>query len=230
VTTPSANVAIGLSCEDVSVRFGNVEALRSVSVRIAPKTHLVVTGAAGSGKTTFLKCLTGLIRPSHGTVSWNDQNVASFSAQDRRTQQGHFGMVFQSDALFDSMTVFENVVLPLVKRHVGASEATERAMEALRRVGLERSAGLHPEVLSGGMRKRVGVARAIVAQPAILLADDPFAGLDPETEEGIAQLLLEVADGRTLIAALPDPSQVLPISRVMRFESGRVIDAAVVDA
>jgi phospholipid/cholesterol/gamma-HCH transport system ATP-binding protein len=131
-------------------------------------------------------------------------------------------MVFQSDALFDSMTVLENVVLPLVRRAVPRDEAEERARGVLTRVGLAHALSKHPEELSGGMKKRAGVARAIVAQPSVLLADDPFAGLDPETERSIAELFLEVSEGRTLIAALPDPVAALPLPRGLRFEGGHL--------
>jgi phospholipid/cholesterol/gamma-HCH transport system ATP-binding protein len=132
-------------------------------------------------------------------------------------------MVFQSDALFDSMSVLENVLLPLVKRQVPRAEAEGRAREVLSRVGLEAAASKRPESLSGGMKKRVGVARAIVSRPSVLLADDPFAGLDPATERSIGELLLEVSSGCTLIAALPDPSPALPLPRVLRFENGRLV-------
>ena len=113
-------------------------------------------------------------------------------------------------------------LLPLRKRRVPEAEAQERAHEALRRVGLTEAAKKHPENLSGGMKKRAGVARAIVARPQVLLADDPFAGLDPVTEGSIAELLLEISEGRTLIVALPDPVASLPTGRAIRLVGGQV--------
>src|SRR6185436_1421301 len=104
-----------------------------------------------------------------------------------------------------------NVTLPLAKRGVPEREARERCDEALKRVGLTAAADKRPEHLSGGMRKRTGIARAIVARPQVLFADDPFAGLDPETEQSIAELLLEVSEGRTLVCALPDPYEPVPL-------------------
>lgn len=198
-------------------------ALEGVTIDVPAATRVLVTGQAASGKTTWLKCLAGLQRPTAGTVRWDDDDVASLDVTGRRQRQAAFGMVFQSDALFDSMSVLENVLLPLVKRQVPRAEAEGRAREVLSRVGLEAAASKRPESLSGGMKKRVGVARAIVSRPSVLLADDPFAGLDPATERSIGELLLEVSSGCTLIAALPDPSPALPLPRVLRFENGRLV-------
>ncbi|MBE2253956.1 MAG: ATP-binding cassette domain-containing protein [Myxococcus sp.] len=215
-----------MSCERVTVRFGPVVALHEVTVTIEPGAQVLVTGQAASGKTTWLKCLAGLQRPTSGQVRWGADDVATLTVEERRRRQSAFGMVFQSDALFDSLTVLDNVMLPLTRRGVPRGEAQERASGVLRRVGLEAAHHKRPESLSGGMKKRAGVARAIVAQPSVLLADDPFAGLDPDTERSIAELLLEVSAGRTLVAALPDPVASLPLPRVLRFEHGRLLDEA----
>lgn len=222
VSSALEQTAVPLSCEALSVRFGRVDALLDVSVSIAPGEQVLVTGQAASGKTTWLKCLAGLQPPTSGHVRWGADDVAGLGIEERRKRQRSFGMVFQSDALFDSMTVLDNVMLPLTKRQVPHDEALERARAVLERVGLSSAHRKRPEELSGGMKKRVGVARAIVAQPSILLADDPFAGLDPSTERSIAELLLEVSRGRTLVTALPDPVASLPLSRVLRFEQGRL--------
>ncbi len=211
-----------LTCDHLSVRFGRVDALTDLSLVIEPGERVVACGPAASGKTTWLKCLAGLQRPTSGAVRWGDDDVWALTATQRRDRQGAFGMIFQSDALFDSKTVIANVCLPLEKRGVDAAEARRSAEEVLTRVGLEHAIGKRPEELSGGMKKRVGVARAIVARPSILLADDPFAGLDPVTERSIAELLLEVSEGRTLIVAIPDPVASLPSSRVLRFDQGRL--------
>lgn len=222
VSSALEQTAVPLSCEALSVRFGRVEALLDISVSIAPGEQVLVTGQAASGKTTWLKCLAGLQPPTSGHVRWGADDVAGLGIEERRKRQRSFGMVFQSDALFDSMTVLDNVMLPLTKRQVPHDEALERARAVLERVGLSSAHRKRPEELSGGMKKRVGVARAIVAQPSILLADDPFAGLDPSTERSIAELLLEVSRGRTLVTALPDPVASLPLKRVLRFEQGRL--------
>jgi phospholipid/cholesterol/gamma-HCH transport system ATP-binding protein len=131
-------------------------------------------------------------------------------------------MIFQTDALFDSMSVLDNVLLPLTQREVPGEEAQARAAEALRRVGLFAHARKKPADLSGGMRKRAGIARALASRPEVVLADDPFAGLDPETEQQIAELLLEVSQGKTLIVALPDPIDALPAKRTLLIQAGRL--------
>lgn len=205
----------------VTVRYGEVLALDALTVEIAQGSTMAVCGPAGSGKTTFLKVLAGLVTPVSGEVRWGSQTLSALNAQQKRALQAGIGMVFQSDALFDSMTVLENVLLPLKKRKVDPDEAIERAREALTQVGLEHAAAKRPEELSGGMKKRLGVARAIVSRPAVLLADDPFAGLDPATEKSIAKLLLDVSVGRTLIAALPDPLESLPVARLLHLNQGR---------
>jgi len=212
-----------LSTHHLSLQFGAVHALDDLSLEFPVGSRSVVWGPAGGGKTSLLKCLTGLALPTKGEVQWDDSSVAARSPEQRRDAQVAFGMVFQSDALFDSLTVIENVLLPLRKRRVPEAEAQERAAAAIERVGLTHAAQKHPETLSGGMKKRAGVARAIVARPQVLIADDPFAGLDPVTEKSIADLLIEVSEGKTLIVALPDPVSSLPIERTLRLVSGRVV-------
>lgn len=211
-----------LSTHQLSLHFGAVHALKELTLDFPVGSRTVLWGPAGGGKTSLLKCLTGLVAPSMGEVWWDDVPVTKRTAQEKRDAQVAFGMVFQSDALFDSLTVADNVLLPLRKRRVPEAEAQERAHEALRRVGLTEAAQKHPENLSGGMKKRAGVARAIVARPQVLLADDPFAGLDPLTERSIAELLLEISEGRTLIVALPDPVASLPAQRTIRLVGGQV--------
>lgn len=211
-----------LAVQALGLSFGKVHALEDVTLSVPAGSRLVLSGPAGGGKTSLLKCFAGLVRPTAGAATWDGRDVATMSKDERRVAQVAFGMVFQTDALFDSMTVLENVLLPLRKRGVGEAEAKERAFEALDRVGLRDAALKRPEVLSGGMKKRAGVARAIVARPVVLLADDPFAGLDPVTEGSIASLLLEVSEGKTLIVALPDPVASLPIERRVRLVGGRL--------
>lgn len=213
-----------LSTHQLSLHFGAVHALDALTLDFPVGSRTVLWGPAGGGKTSLLKCLTGLVYPSSGDVQWDDVPIARRTAEEKRDAQVAFGMVFQSDALFDSLTVRENVLLPLRKRKVPEAEAQERAAEAIARVGLSHAAEKHPENLSGGMKKRAGVARAIVARPHVLLADDPFAGLDPVTERSIAELLLEISQGRTLIVALPDPVSSLPVDRKLRLVAGQVAE------
>lgn len=202
-----------LALETLTVRHDGTLALGPVSLALPRGTQLLVHGPAGGGKTTLLKALAGLVRPTTGRVTWNGDDAWALDATGRRAAQAGVGFVFQSDALFDSLSVEENVRLPLERRGVPLAEAKARAMEALGRVGLAAAASKRPEALSGGMRKRTGLARAIVTRPHVLLADDPFAGLDPDTEIEMAALLLEVARERTLVVATPDPVEALPLPR-----------------
>jgi phospholipid/cholesterol/gamma-HCH transport system ATP-binding protein len=135
-------------------------------------------------------------------------------------------MVFQTDALFDSLTVLDNVLLPLRRRRVPEREARTMAEEVLAAVGLSSAAATFPERLSGGMRKRTGLARAVVARPQVLLADDPLAGLDPATAKQVCQVLEAVSTGRTLIIAAPEPLPFLELPRWLYLKSGRIIHDA----
>lgn len=204
----------------ITVQHGPVRALGPLDLRVAPGERWVVTGPAGSGKTTLLKCLAGLLLPTAGTVRWDGADVRTLDVVERRARQAALGMVFQSDALFDSLTVLDNVLLPLTRRGVRTAEARPRALEALAQVGLAEAAAKRPEALSGGMRKRAGIARALVARPQVLFADDPFAGLDPDTEAQVASLLLEVSQGKTLVVALPDPVASLPLPHRLHLVGG----------
>ncbi len=214
-----------LEAKQLAVEFGDgpTRALRNVTLTLEPGTHVLLTGASLSGKTTLLKSLAGLQAPTRGVVEWDGRPVKTLSPAERRSQQGRFGMVFQTDALFDSKTVLENVALPLVNRGVPAAEAEIRALETLRRVGLESAAKKRSEQLSGGMRKRAGLARAVVAQPEVLLADDPLAGLDPRTASQICNLLAEVAATRTLVFCAPDPPDDFPFKRWLILSDGVLI-------
>ncbi len=142
--------AVELRLENVSVRFGPLEALKSLNARVTPGTRTCICGRAGSGKTTVLKALAGLLRPNSGRVWWGDTDAAKLDLVVRRRAQAAFGMVFQTDALFDSMSVLDNVMLPLRKRGVAEDEARTRALEALARVGLADAAGKRPGKSSRG--------------------------------------------------------------------------------
>ncbi len=211
-----------LRTEQVTVDFEERRALAGITLHFSMGARALVLGNAESGKTVLLKTLAGLIRASSGRVLWNGTDVAQLSAEERRVAQAHFGMVFQTDALFDSLTVLDNVLLPLKRRSVPDAEARERAEEALRAVGLIDAQDSYPERLSGGMKKRAGIARAIVARPEVLFVDDPLAGLDPITGAKVSELLLSVGAGRSLIIAAPEPPQGLDIPRWLWLRKGQV--------
>jgi phospholipid/cholesterol/gamma-HCH transport system ATP-binding protein len=212
-----------LRADRLTVRWGARTVLAGVDCVLPPGSRALVLGRSGAGKTTLLKALAGLVPASEGHVRWEGEEVASLSPAERRVRQAAFGMVFQTDALFDSLTVRENVLFPLRRRHVPREQAEARATEVLQAVGLLEAADALPERLSGGMKKRAGIARALAARPSVLLADDPFAGLDPGTARQVARVLLDVAGSGTLIVAAPDAPAELALPRWLYLREGRLV-------
>lgn len=215
---------MNVRCEHLSVRYGDeLTALKDVTLSLPVGSRALLLGRAASGKTTLLKALAGLLLPATGAVLWDQDSTATLTVEQRRLRQAEIGFVFQTDALFDSMSVLDNVLLPLLKRRVPKAEAKDRAIAALSAVKLEAAADKRPEELSGGMRKRAGIARAIVARPALLLADDPLAGLDPSTALHVTETLAEVSEGKTLVVSLPEPVRGLESERWLFLERGRLL-------
>jgi phospholipid/cholesterol/gamma-HCH transport system ATP-binding protein len=198
-----------LRFEDVSLHFDATAALDRVSFQVRPGQTYVVLGAAGSGKTVLLKVAVGLVRPDSGRVFLFDRDITRLREQDLFDMRARVGILFQEGGLFDSLTVAENVAYPLNNQRVlqhaslgssngsGAARTVEdRVRESLRFVELEETLDKFPNELSGGMRRRVGIARAVVAEPALLLYDSPTAGLDPITANTIVALILKERDLR----------------------------------
>ncbi|MCI0349290.1 MAG: ATP-binding cassette domain-containing protein [Acidobacteriales bacterium] len=181
--------------DDVTVSFEGQRVLDGVSFELPRGETKALFGVAGSGKTTILKLALGLIKPDRGRVYVLGYEVSSMREQDLFDLRRKIGMVFQESALFDSLTVKENVAYRLIEEeHVPPSEVDERVTEALRFVELEHTLGLFPSELSGGMRRRVAIARAIITQPEIVLYDSPTAGLDPITSTRIIELIVKQRD------------------------------------
>jgi phospholipid/cholesterol/gamma-HCH transport system ATP-binding protein len=199
-----------LRFEDVSLHFDATVALDHVSFDMHPGQTFVVFGAAGSGKTMLLKAAVGLVRPDSGNVLLFGQEITHLREQDLLDLRARVGILFQEGGLFDSLTVAENVAYPLINHRVlrnvaaaGGSNGSgtvrsveDRVRESLRFVELEQTLDKFPNELSGGMRRRVGIARAVVSEPALLLYDSPTAGLDPITANTIVALILKERDLR----------------------------------
>jgi phospholipid/cholesterol/gamma-HCH transport system ATP-binding protein len=187
--------------ENVSVRFGQAWALKNVSLKLMPGETRIVFGEAGSGKTTLLKALVGLIEVDEGKIRLFGKDVTGMGERDLLALRSSAGFLFQEGGLFDSLTVGENVEYPLLNRissngnQEGGSE-DEKAHEALRFVELDSSFDKFPAEISGGMRRRVGIARAIVTEPPLVLYDSPTAGLDPITANTIMALVAKERDVR----------------------------------
>jgi phospholipid/cholesterol/gamma-HCH transport system ATP-binding protein len=173
--------------------FDDLEVLKGVSTEFEKgKTNLII-GQSGSGKTVFLKCLLGLFKPDSGTIEYNERVYENFSKDEKRELSTQMGMVFQGGALFDSMTVEENVMFPLkMLTKMKEIEMKKRVEEVLDRVNLVDTNDKFPSEISGGMQKRVSIARAIVNKPRYLFCDEPNSGLDPRTAAVIDNLIQEI--------------------------------------
>jgi phospholipid/cholesterol/gamma-HCH transport system ATP-binding protein len=182
-----------IEARDLVKSFGSHRVLDGVSLRVEAGESVVIIGRSGGGKSILLKHLIGLIRPEAGQVLIGGQDIAGMNERDLLKVRRRFGMLFQGSALFDSLSVAENIGFVLQReRKMTASEVAERVSEALELVELPGIQTQKPSELSGGMRKRVGLARAIVYQPEIVLYDEPTTGLDPIVADSIDQLILRV--------------------------------------
>ena len=181
--------------EDVHLAFEDNHVLRGVSFQLPFGETKALFGVAGSGKSTILKLALGLMRPDSGKITVLGNEVTQMREQDLLPMRGKLGMVFQESALFDSLTVRENVAYRLMEeRGIYDDEIDQRVREALRFVELEHTLELFPSELSGGMRRRVAIARAIITHPELLLYDSPTGGLDPITSNTIVELIMKQRD------------------------------------
>ena len=182
-----------ISLTDVKKAFGTKEILRGVDLSVGRGESLVIIGGSGTGKSVTLKCILGLLKADSGTIFVDGKDITEISNFERKQVLDKFGMLFQGAALFDSLPVWENVAFGLIQgRGLKKKEAKEIAVEKLRRVGLSPDVGeLSPSELSGGMQKRVGLARAIAGEPEIIFFDEPTTGLDPIMADVINDLIVE---------------------------------------
>jgi phospholipid/cholesterol/gamma-HCH transport system ATP-binding protein len=175
--------------------FGDIHVLKGITTSFLPGQTNLIIGQSGSGKTVFLKCLLGLMLPEEGTISFNGSIYSELSVNEKRDLRSKMGMVFQGSALFDSMNIQENVMFPLrMFTKMSLSEMLDRSNEVLKRVNLPDAHKKKPSEASGGMQKRVAIARAIVNNPKYLFCDEPNSGLDPRTAIVIDNLIQEITD------------------------------------
>ena len=203
-----------IELRDVHKAFGSNKVLRGIDLSVARGTSLVIIGGSGTGKSVALKCILGLIRPDSGLITLDGKDVTK---GDRDAFLAWFGMLFQGGALFDSLPVWQNVAFRLMRGSLKRprAEAREIAIEKLRRVGLKpEQADLYPAELSGGMQKRVGLARAIAAEPEIIFFDEPTSGLDPIMSGVINDLIREIVTemGATAMTITHDMTSVRAIA------------------
>ena len=215
-----------LELKNVHKAFGPKQVLRGVDLTVAPGQSLVIIGGSGTGKSVTTKCALGLMTPEQGETRFNGELVNNRKTLD--TLRRRTGMLFQGGALFDSLTVWENVAFALIYRDgVSRSEARKRAIENLAKVRLPASAAdLRTAELSGGMQKRVALARAIIANPDLIFFDEPTTGLDPITADAVNNLIVEQvkALGAAAVTITHDMASVRKIAdEVAMLHEGRII-------
>ena len=184
-----------IEIKDIHKTFGENYVLKGISSEFREGMNNLIIGGSGSGKTTLLKCMVGLHEPDEGSVIYDGRDFTRMTFEERIDIRKEIGMLFQSSALFDSMTVEENIMFPLnMFTTQSRKEKLERVNFCLQRVNLEGKNKLFPAELSGGMKKRVGIARAISMQPKYLFVDEPNSGLDPKTSIVIDELINEITE------------------------------------
>jgi len=193
-SSPPDTVHKAIIFENVSLRFDELTVLDSVSFELKRGETKVVLGIAGSGKSTILKLCLGLLKPDSGRIYVLGHDITVMSEEELFDLRSKIGIVFQESALFDSLNVRANVAFRLTEEHLPESEIENRVREALSFVELEEAINKLPSELSGGMRRRVGIARAIITQPEVLLYDSPTGGLDPITSTTIIELIMKQRD------------------------------------
>jgi phospholipid/cholesterol/gamma-HCH transport system ATP-binding protein len=183
-----------IEIEHLSKAFGSNVVLRDFNLTVHYGENVVVMGKSGIGKTILIKCIIGLIKPDGGMLRVFQKDISKLSHDELDELRSRIGFVFQSSALYDSMTIRENLAFPLRRSRARkiSGNIEDTIHEALRNVGLEKAIDLMPSELSGGMRKRIGIARSLILKPEIVLYDEPTTGLDPITSEEITHLILEL--------------------------------------
>lgn len=209
-----------IEVQDIYMSFGDNKVLQGISGTFKPGLTNLIIGGSGSGKTTLLKCMIGLHKPDSGKVSYDGRDFLNMNFEERIEIRKEIGMLFQGSALFDSMTVEENIMFPLnMFTNQSISEKKERANFCLERVDLVGKNKLYPAELSGGMKKRVGIARAIAMNPKYLFCDEPNSGLDPKTSIVIDELIKEITEeyNTTTIVVTHDMNSVMGIGDYIIF-------------
>lgn len=213
--------------ENIHKSFGEHEVLKGISTVFEKGRTNLIIGASGSGKTVMLKCLLGLFQPEEGKIYYGDKAIQDMDDDEKRRLREDIGMLFQGGALFDSMTIEENVMFPLrMFTNRKRSEMLDRVNEVLARVNLENVNKKYPAEISGGMQKRVSIARAIVNKPHYLFCDEPNSGLDPNTATVIDNLIQEITkeNNITTVVVSHDMNSVMEIGEsIVLLKNGHLV-------
>jgi phospholipid/cholesterol/gamma-HCH transport system ATP-binding protein len=193
IKKPGVDTAV-IRIRDLNISFGSNHVLKDFNLVLGKGESVVVLGKSGSGKSVLIKCIVGLLKPDSGTIEVFGSEITEMDDEELDHIRVKIGFLFQSNALYDSMTVRENLEFPLRRRwiNVEQDEINNMVMEALTNVGLENTVDMMPAELSGGMRKRIALARTLILKPEIILYDEPTSGLDPVTAKEISDLIVEI--------------------------------------
>lgn len=209
-----------IEVKNVSKYFGEKQVLKNITTQFEEGKVNLIIGRSGSGKTVMMKCLVGLHTPDEGEILYNNRAFRRLSEKEKRNLRADMGMVFQGAALFDSMTIEENVRFPLdMLKDMDYAEKMERVNFCLKRVDLENTNKLYPDELSGGMKKRAAIARAIACNPKYLFCDEPNSGLDPKTSLIIDDLIFDITHefGITTVVNTHDLNSVITIGETISY-------------
>ncbi|MFZ5996098.1 MAG: ABC transporter ATP-binding protein [Nitrospirota bacterium] len=213
---------------DLEKSFNNQQVLKGVNLTIADREVIAIIGESGGGKSVLMKHLIGLLKPDKGKILVDGADITSISKAEFDRIRERFGVVFQGSALFDSMTVFENVAFPLrEKTKLSKSEIKERALRALEDVGLKNIEGKYPSEISGGMKRRVALARALVIEPTTIFFDEPTTGLDPIILNSIHRLIVNTHEkyGFTGIIISHEIPEIFDVAdKVAMLYGGRIVE------
>ena len=217
----------------LQTHYGEREILKSINLSVPKGKTTVILGGSGCGKSTLLKHLIGLLRPTKGKIFINGRDIAVMGEEELNEVRRKMGVLFQGAALLNSMTVAENVALPL-REHTGLNESTIKIMVRMKLdlVGLSGFENFYPSQLSGGMKKRAGLARALALDPELLFFDEPSAGLDPVTAAGLDDLILKLRNvfGMTIVVVTHELASVFTISDyVIMLDAGEVLFSGILD-
>ncbi len=216
-----------LKIENISKKYGSKEILRSISLEIKKGETKVLIGPSGAGKSTLLQCINFLVMPDTGKVYLDGRCINSRKKKELYTYRQQVGMIFQDFNLFDHLTALENVSIGLIRvKKIKRSEANERAMQELKRVGLEEHANKYPAQLSGGQKQRVSIARALAMDPKVMLLDEPTSALDPELVGEVLNVIRNLVEsGMTMLMATHQINFAAAVAdEIIFMENGTIIE------
>lgn len=207
--------------------FGDNHVLKDIDEHISQGEKVVIVGPSGSGKSTFLRCLNLMEIPSSGDIFYDDKNITKTKGKELNAMRQKMGMVFQHFNLFPHLTILDNITLaPIKLRLMSKSEAKEKAMQLLKRVGLVDKAMQYPNQLSGGQKQRIAIVRALAMNPQVMLFDEPTSALDPEMVGEVLDLMKQLAiDGMTMVVVTHEMGFAREVgSRVLFMDEGRIVE------